>query len=128
MCEGRRSNRLEATALPVIQWPARYKFDHAIRNKTATVVTRINDQRVLVHLRHKAFEQLAVSGYRRIRREVRFGKENSRVDLLLEDGGALRSCYLEVKNVTAAVNKGIGFFPDAVSTRGTRHPSTVDNR
>ncbi len=77
------------------------------------------------HLVHEALTQGVIgelSGYGSIRREVRFGKENSRVDLLLEGGGASsRPCYVEVKNVTAAVTKGIGVFPDAVSARGTRH-------
>ena len=30
-------------------------------------------------------------------------------------------CYVEVKNVTAAVQDGVAVFPDAVSTRGTKH-------
>lgn len=62
-----------------------------------------------------------LQGYRQIRREVRFGRENSRVDLVLEDGGKKPPCFVEVKNVTAAVEKGIAVFPDAVSARGTRH-------
>ena len=60
-----------------------------------------------------------LGGYDEIRAEVRYGNENSRVDFLLTgDHGA---CYVEVKNVTAAVEEGIALFPDAVSTRGTRH-------
>lgn len=59
-----------------------------------------------------------LQGYRRIRREVRFGVENSRVDLLLEGDGP--PCYVEVKNVTAAANGG-ALFPDAVSARGAKH-------
>jgi len=50
-----------------------------------------------------------LAGYDEIRPEVRYGNENSRVDFLLTgDRGA---CYLEVKNVTAAVEKGIALFP-----------------
>ena len=60
-----------------------------------------------------------LAGYREIRPEVRYGDENSRADFLLT--GAGKACYLEVKNVTAAVEAGIALFPDAVSTRGTRH-------
>lgn len=57
--------------------------------------------------------------YARIRREVRYGEENSRIDLLLEraDGGL---CYVEVKNVTL-VEEGTALFPDAVSSRGAKH-------
>ncbi len=55
-----------------------------------------------------------------LRREVKYGREGSRIDLLLEwaDG---RLGYVEVKNVTAAVDAGIALFPDAVSERGTKH-------
>ncbi len=62
----------------------------------------------------------ALRGYDRIRREVRFGREKSRVDLLLEGAGR-RRCYVEVKNVTAAVEAGVALFPDAVTARGARH-------
>lgn len=55
--------------------------------------------------------------YRSLRREVRYGDENSRIDLLLESDP---DCYVEVKNVTLAEN-GVALFPDAVSKRGTRH-------
>ncbi|HEY6898159.1 MAG TPA: DNA/RNA nuclease SfsA [Rhodocyclaceae bacterium] len=62
----------------------------------------------------------SLSGFARIRREVRYGKENSRIDLLLENDAGPR-CYVEVKNVTAAVDGGIALFPDAVSERGSKH-------
>ena len=61
-----------------------------------------------------------LSGYAAIRREVPFGEERSRVDLVLEGPGR-DPCYVEVKNVTAAVSGGIALFPDAVSERGTKH-------
>ena len=58
-------------------------------------------------------------GYQKIATEVRYGSENSRADLMLEDASGKR-CFVEVKNVTLA-GKGIGRFPDAVSTRGSKH-------
>lgn len=61
-----------------------------------------------------------LASYPALRREVRYGLENSRIDLLLE-GPGLPPCYVEVKNVTAAVAGGRGFFPDAVTERGARH-------
>lgn len=63
-----------------------------------------------------------LAGYRQRRPEVKYGRESSRIDFLLDDhcGGAPQ-CYLEVKNVTAAVDDGVAVFPDAVSARGTRH-------
>ncbi len=61
-----------------------------------------------------------LGGYSTIRHEVLFGEERSRVDLVLESPGR-PACYVEVKNVTAAVEDGVALFPDAVSERGARH-------
>jgi len=57
-----------------------------------------------------------------IQKEVRYGGENSRIDLLLSDasGTAAGQCYVEVKNVTLAKDK-IGYFPDAKSIRAVKH-------
>jgi sugar fermentation stimulation protein A len=59
-----------------------------------------------------------LAGYTRFRREARIG-ENSRSDLLLEYPDGVR--HVEVKSVTAAVDGGIGCFPDAVSERAVKH-------
>lgn len=61
-----------------------------------------------------------LEGYDTVRREVLFGEERSRVDLLLAAPDRA-DCYVEVKNVTAAVADGIALFPDAVSARGAKH-------
>ena len=61
----------------------------------------------------------ALSGYDELRSEVKYGEENSRIDLLLERGD--ERCYVEVKNVTLGMGDGLGMFPDAVSARGTKH-------
>ncbi|MGH7888522.1 MAG: DNA/RNA nuclease SfsA [Candidatus Binatia bacterium] len=58
-----------------------------------------------------------LSGYPTIRREVKVSA-HSRLDLCLEGGNG--NCFVEVKNVTLAVN-GVAAFPDAVSERGTKH-------
>ena len=58
-----------------------------------------------------------LAGYTNIRREVAYGA-NSRIDILLEKPNQL--CYVEVKNVTL-VRHGIIEFPDAVTSRGTKH-------
>lgn len=60
-------------------------------------------------------------GYTSLRREVRYGAENSRVDFLLEGHGQLPPCYVEVKNVTLEVDKRQVQFPDAVTERGSKH-------
>lgn len=61
-----------------------------------------------------------LGGYREIRGEVSLGPGASRIDFLLT-GPRRKPCYLEVKNVTAAVAAGVALFPDAVSERATRH-------
>lgn len=61
-----------------------------------------------------------LQGYQSLRREVRFGEEGSRIDILLEQAGG-PSCYVEVKSVTLLLEQGLGVFPDAVSDRGRKH-------
>jgi len=61
-----------------------------------------------------------LQGYNQIRTEVRYGEEKSRIDLLLEDR-SLGQCYVEVKNVTLDMGDGLATFPDAVTSRGTKH-------
>ncbi|MGY3904816.1 DNA/RNA nuclease SfsA [Aeromonas lusitana] len=64
-----------------------------------------------------------LEGYARLRTEVKYGEENSRIDLLLEDDDK-PSCYIEVKSVTLLDERdrpGMGYFPDAVTTRGAKH-------
>src|SRR5919108_4220198 len=56
-------------------------------------------------------------GCESIRREIRT-REETRLDLCLD--GSAGSCFVEVKNVTLAVDGGAA-FPDAVSERGTKH-------
>ncbi|SEP78653.1 sugar fermentation stimulation protein A [Ectothiorhodospira magna] len=60
-----------------------------------------------------------LAGFTQLRREVSYGQHNSRIDLLLHLEG--RDCYVEVKNVTAAVQGGVALFPDAVSSRASKH-------
>lgn len=58
-------------------------------------------------------------GYPKLTREVRYGAENSRIDVLLENTDG--RCWVEVKNATMGVGGGVTRFPDAVTVRGTKH-------
>ena len=51
-----------------------------------------------------------------VKPEIKYG--NSRLDFLLTDEG--EECYVEVKGVTLVENK-VAKFPDAPTSRGTRH-------
>tara|TARA_B100000929_G_scaffold214777_1_gene171646 strand:- start:502 stop:1212 length:711 start_codon:yes stop_codon:yes gene_type:complete len=53
-----------------------------------------------------------------IQREVRYG-ENSRIDFLVNNKD--EEIYIEVKNVTLSLKKGIAEFPDAITERGSKH-------
>ncbi len=57
-------------------------------------------------------------GYDDIRTEVKYGSQNSRIDLLLEKGD--ERCYVEVKSVTLKEGDVL-MFPDAVTSRGQKH-------
>lgn len=75
------------------------------------------------HLVREAIEGGVIEplqGYASLRSEVKYGEENSRIDLLLEDEQR-PACYVEVKNVTLYEGDGLGTFPDAVTTRGAKH-------
>ncbi len=72
----------------------------------------------------EAIEQGIISelqGYQNIRAEVRYGNEKSRVDFFLSEHVELAPCYVEVKNVTLWDHGCKGYFPDAVTVRGTKH-------
>ncbi|TBU88510.1 DNA/RNA nuclease SfsA [Stutzerimonas kirkiae] len=61
-----------------------------------------------------------LAGFTRLRREVRYGQENSRVDFLLEYPRG--PAYVEVKSVTLGFDgSAVAAFPDAVTARGARH-------
>lgn len=60
-----------------------------------------------------------LQGYDTIRPEVKYGEENSRIDLLLSKSD--NQCFVEVKNTTLGVGNGRVLFPDAVTARGAKH-------
>lgn len=60
-----------------------------------------------------------LAGLREVRTEVKYGSENSRIDVLAEDREG-RHVFIEVKNTTLREGEW-GCFPDAVTARGTKH-------
>lgn len=77
-------------------------------NANRVVESAIQEQRI---------EEL--SGYTSVRREVKYGTQNSKIDFLLSDENNA-DCYVEVKSVTLLENNQ-GYFPDAKTARGTKH-------
>ena len=61
-----------------------------------------------------------LSGYSTLKREVKYGREGkSRIDIFLQNDGK-EDVYVEVKNTTLREGDA-ALFPDAVTTRGTKH-------
>jgi len=60
-----------------------------------------------------------LANFTQLKREVKYGNENSRVDFLATYEHA-PDTYIEVKSVTLLDNDH-GYFPDAVTTRGQKH-------
>ena len=73
-----------------------------------------------------AFEEISsgsikcLTGYTSVKREVKY--KDSRFDIMAEKEG--ETCFIEVKNVTLNED-GIAKFPDAVTTRGKKHLTTL---
>lgn len=62
-----------------------------------------------------------LSGYGRLRREVRYGTNlGSRIDLLLDEHPTQGPCHVEIKSTTLRVGEH-GAFPDSVTVRGQKH-------
>ena len=65
-----------------------------------------------------------MQGYDLLKREVKYGEENSKIDIFLGDdetnSNPKPDVYVEVKSVTLLEGEH-GFFPDAVTTRGQKH-------
>ncbi len=86
---------------------------------------------VNTHLANPLIEEALENGtidlgapYQKLQREVKYGNENSRIDIRLThetpNGEALT--YIEIKSVTLGfADSDIAAFPDAVTTRGTKH-------
>ena len=60
-----------------------------------------------------------LQGYAQLQPEVKYGQENSRIDVLLKDEHK-PLCYVEVKSVTL-LEDGQGYFPDTQTVRGQKH-------
>lgn len=62
-----------------------------------------------------------LNGYKNRQREVKYGEENSRIDIFLSQHESnMADAFVEVKSVTLLEGQQ-GYFPDAVTTRGQKH-------
>jgi sugar fermentation stimulation protein A len=85
-------------------------------NKIWVGINTLNPNRLVAQAIKAGIIQ-ELRGFDTIRREV-ITRPGTRLDLCLE--GSNGSCFVEVKNVSLAID-GAAAFPDAVSERGTKH-------
>lgn len=103
---------------PKRKYPLSWELVETTDGTLVGINTGLSNQLVREAIENGVIVELA--GYRQIRPEVRYGSENSRIDLLLSGHDLARDCYVEVKNVTLA-ERDVAMFPDAVSARGCKH-------
>lgn len=103
---------------PKRKYPHTWELVEVVPGVLCGINTQLSNKLVREAIEAGRIDEL--SGYTTLRAEVPYGVEKSRIDLLLESGVLSSSCYVEVKNVTL-VKQGIGYFPDAVSVRGSKH-------
>lgn len=106
------------TANPARKYPYAWELTTSVEGSLVGINTGLVNGLVEEAINGEVISEL--QGYSNIRSEVRYGLENSRIDLLLQSEDKA-DCYVENKNVTAVDNHGVAVFPDAVSQRATRH-------
>ena len=87
-----------------------------VGNTLVGVNTHLSNKIVLEALNHKKIKQLVK--FNNISKEVKFS-DHTRFDFLISNNK--KKCFLEVKNVTLSRKLKIAEFPDAITTRGTKH-------
>jgi sugar fermentation stimulation protein A len=107
---------------PKRKYPNTWEISQTTQGHWLCINTTLANHVVKEAIENKQIPQL--SDYNTIRSEVKYGEENSRIDLLLQEQNKA-DCYIEVKSVTLLSQQdgksGQGYFPDAVSTRGQKH-------
>ena len=93
-----------------------------IEKKMVGINTLLTNKIVLEALNYKKINSLIK--FRNIKTEVKFS-DSTRFDFLLLNNR--EKCFLEVKNVTLVREKKIAEFPDAITSRGTKHLNELCN-
>jgi len=103
---------------PKRKLPGTWELTETPHGRLACINTGRANGLVEEALRAGVIEEL--NGFAGLRREVRFGSENSRVDFVLEFASG--PAYIEVKSVTLGfADSPVAAFPDARSERACKH-------
>ncbi len=87
-----------------------------VKKNLVGINTMLTNKIVLEALNEKKIEDL--SKFDNIKTEVKFS-DNTRFDFLISNDA--KKCFLEVKNVTLLRRNKTAEFPDAITSRGTKH-------
>jgi len=87
-----------------------------VDNKLVGINTHLTNKIILESLKAKKIQSLIK--FNKIQPETKFSN-NTRFDFLISN--SKEKCFLEVKNVTLVREKNIAEFPDAITSRGTKH-------
>ncbi|MBC9249462.1 sugar fermentation stimulation protein SfsA [Pseudomonas alcaligenes] len=103
---------------PKRKLPGTWELGETPQGRLACINTARANALVEEALRAGVVGELA--GFQALRREVRYGEENSRADFCLDfDCGP---AWVEVKSVTLGFpDSAVAAFPDAVTSRGAKH-------
>ena len=93
-----------------------------VKDGKVGINTLITNKIVLEALKHKKINKL--NKFNLIKTESKFS-DGTRFDFLLSNDK--EKCFLEVKNVTLLREKKIAEFPDAITSRGTKHLNELCN-
>ena len=87
-----------------------------VNNIPVGINTHLSNKIVLESLKNKKIKNL--TRFTNIKSEAKFS-DNTRFDFLISNNK--EKCFLEVKNVTLLRQDNIAEFPDAITSRGTKH-------
>ena len=93
-----------------------------VNNKPVGINTHLSNKIVLESLKNKKIKNL--TRLTNIKSEEKFS-DNTRFDFLISNNK--EKCFLEVKNVTLLRQDNIAEFPDAITSRGTKHLKELIN-
>ena len=93
-----------------------------VKNKKVGINTLLTNKIVLEALKRKKINSL--NKFNHIKTESKFS-DGTRFDFLLSNDK--EKCFLEVKNVTLLRENKIAEFPDAITSRGTKHLNELCN-
>ena len=93
-----------------------------VENEKIGINTLLTNKIVFEALDNRKIKSLIK--FKNIKREVRFS-DKTRFDFFLSNNK--EKCFLEVKNVTLLREKKVAEFPDAITSRGTKHLNELCN-